>query len=161
MLLSQESSRMNKRVILARPHPLIVDHMRAFLSTNGYMPTVLHDMSELQAFASGQPAGIVVSTSVVGSDSKMLFRDVLRAIRDSLPSTPILIPTLVPFASLQQTFPDLRLLSVEACTQHQDDLGSQECLVVAQREDFIDPVRRAHAGTIIRSHFRWPLNAPV
>lgn len=141
-------------VILARPHPIIVDHMRAFLAVNGYVPIPLYDMTELPAMASDQPVGIVVSTSTVISDSKMLFREVLSTVRRVLPFTPILIPTLVPVERLQQTFADLQLLSIEDCTPHQTGLGSMECLLVAQREDFIDPTRRDHASTIIRSHFR-------
>lgn len=156
MLLTPGESTNAGKVLLARPHPLIVEHMRDFLTANGYLPTTLEDMDALSALAGTQPAGIVVSTSAVVSDSKMLFRDVLKMVRTLFPHTPILIPTLVSAEKLQQTFSDLNMLSVEACTPAHADLGSRDCLLVAQRDDFIDPARQGHAGAIIRMHFRPP-----
>lgn len=153
MLLTPRNPAEAGRIILARPHPLIVDHMRDFLSANGYLSTMLDDLAELHSLAASRPAGIVVSTSAVVSDSKMLFRDVLNLVRSLFPATPMLIPTLVPVDRLRQTFSDLNLLSVEACTPALADLGSPGCLLVAQRDDFIDPARQAHAGAIIRMHF--------
>lgn len=156
MLLTPGESTNAGKVLLARPHPLIVDHMRDFLTANGFLPTTLEDMDALSALAGSQPAGIVVSTSAVVSDSKLLFRDVLKLVRSLFPETPILIPTLVSAEKLQQTFSDLDLMAVEACTPAYPGLGSPECLLVAQRDDFIDPVRQAHAGAVVRMHFRSP-----
>lgn len=141
-------------VILARPHPIIVDHMRDFLRGLGYRPTLLEDLDRLAALAPLRPAGVVVSTSAVVSESTRLFRDVLNLVEEVLPGTPILIPTLVPFEKLRETFPDLRLLAVSSCRVEEDIFACRDGLLVAQREDFVDAARRAHAGTVVRTHFR-------
>ena len=144
----------HKNVILARPHPVLVDHMRAFLASSGFTSSLVFEVDKMCGLVADKPAGVIISTSTAVSHGSLMFRDMISAVRVALPGTPILVSTLVSFNHLHQIYPDLAWLPVEKATPDHSELGQEDCLVLLQRDDLIDHQRRLHASAIVCAHFR-------
>lgn len=150
-----------KEVILARTHPFIVDHMKAFLARNGYQPRPLQDLAELKALSAGSIAGVVISTSVVAGNTGESHADVLKAARAALPNTPVLLATLLAFDAIKRNLepvlptisPGARLVAVGPGSDREAGLGGAGALVVVHRDDLASPERAVHADATIKRHF--------
>lgn len=150
----------SKRVLLARPHPMIKEEMRAFLSHNGYEPVATEDLEEIARLGGGGTAGIVISTTIISGTNASLA-DVLNSVRTSLPMAPILIATLLPEAILSRSLnpiltalkPSADLIRAETAALNNAKLGTNLGILALHRDDVRLPERVELSGMLVRRHF--------
>jgi len=66
-----------KRILLARPHPFIVKEMRPFLEELGYVPVPVNSMEQLAQELAHPAHGAIISTAIsstVNADAASVFR---------------------------------------------------------------------------------------
>lgn len=147
-------------VLLARPHPFIAEHMKKFLTENGYTPTPLHDLVELKNYKAEGIKGAVISTSVV-SDIEGTYIDVLKAIRDEYPNVPVMLATLGKPAdmmgsisrSLREISADAELLEVATNNISAPGLGTTSTYVLIHKNCLTSPEGIVLATKMTQSHF--------
>lgn len=81
-------------VLLARPHPSIMESMSRFLSDAGYEPQPLASLEDMDGWNPARVAAVVVSTSVA-SAVQGSFEQVVRQALRSLPGVPLVFATAV------------------------------------------------------------------
>lgn len=148
------------RVLLARPHPFIAEHMKKFLTEHGYTPTPLHDLAELKNYKAEAIKGAIISTSVV-SDIEGTYIDVLKAIRNEYPNVPVMLATLGkpsdmmgPISrSLKEISPDAELLEVAPNNTSAPGLGTTGTYVLLHKNCLTSPEGIVMATKMTQSHF--------
>ena len=81
-------------VLLARPHPSIVNSMSRFLADVGYEPRSLASLEEMGGWNPAGVAAVVVSTSVASAVHGS-FEQVVRQAVHSFPGVPLVFATVV------------------------------------------------------------------
>jgi len=124
-----------RNVLLARPHPMIVRHMKPFLENLGFQGRPVQNLQGLKG--TGSVSGIVISTSI----SSTVDEDPAQAldlIREKYPHAPIMVATLIPdLKHVQQAFKRSRAAEpmqfVEAA-RHSGPTGANTVIVVHKDE---------------------------
>ncbi|MBW8302008.1 MAG: helix-turn-helix transcriptional regulator [Hydrogenophaga sp.] len=86
---------MSRQVLLARPHPFIVNEMKPWLEQGGYSvqrPDHVDDLASHARACVGAVISLAVSSSMAASAA-----DVLKIVRQANPSLPILFAALRPY----------------------------------------------------------------
>lgn len=148
-------------VLLARPHPTIVESMTAFLVAAGYQPKSMGTLDELGAWPEDSAAAIVISTSVA-STVHGSFEDVVRAARRDHPHTPLVFATVVDATHAQKVLSDmLDAFHIETSIHTVGELSGVSAglrpdrdVLLLNRQDIADDGARARAAVALNSLLR-------
>lgn len=145
---------MARRVLLARPHLFIIEHMKPFLEGNGFAPEPITELHDLRVDAG--VSGIVISTAV-NSDVKASWVEVFNLLRTQAPHVPIAMATMVPFGPMARAFqvqlPN-GLTYVEPANLPPDvSLGTPETVLVLHRDAIHHGTEHPDADRAVAAHF--------
>ena len=147
-----------KKVILARPNPLIVDRMKKFLDRNGFEPVTIHDLEELKHLSSSREIkGAIISTSSI-SEVDEPVEEVISELNRKMPFVPVAFASLADFYSISGMLNkaisrlsyNAELINVNEKALSSGKLGRKGAFVVLQKED----LNRGEADEVIGKHFR-------
>lgn len=152
---------MTKTILLARPHPLLVDEMKPWLEKLGYIVKKAEKSADLSELA-GKSAGAVVSLAVA-SPIGLTTEEVLQHLLQRSSALPILFAALRTF---EQAKLEMERLSIElgipaslisigaASTSAVQPVPGTPAFLYVSKEDLADPKRRERAGTTLSRFFR-------
>lgn len=83
----------DKQVLLARPHPFIVESMKAYLDSHGFQADAVKKFEDLEGRAGKSFDGIVISASA-GTTVHSTYAEVFMAVRKHFPGVPVAFSTL-------------------------------------------------------------------
>lgn len=143
-------------VLLARPHPAIVDSMSTFLSEAGYQPKALSSLKELRAWPGQELAAIVVSTSVA-STAQGSFEDTVRAAIRAHPGVALVFATVVDAGHARTLLSEtLAAYGLPVCIQTVDDMpeagahrGQGSRVLLLNRRDLEGEAARRRAAAAL------------
>jgi len=92
---------MNKNVIIARPHPFIVESMKPFLEEAGFSVSKLGSIDEL-ASQSQRSAGAIISLAL-SSPIPESAQEVFARLRGTSARTPVLFASMLPIEKIAST----------------------------------------------------------
>ncbi|MGA9666642.1 MAG: hypothetical protein WBQ69_09370 [Gallionella sp.] len=151
---------MAKSVLLARPHPFIVNEMKPFLEQGGFIPIKLEKLANLPANAAGL-AGAIISLAVESSVPESA-ETVFAELRRVTPRTPVLFAAMLSLAAMKGSLRriakgnaiEATILGVEPESKDHPDLGKPDTFLYFCNSDFAAPEKRALAAALIKRHFR-------
>lgn len=143
-------------VLLARPHPFIVDRMTRFLQRNGFAARAV---SEFDGLSGRDIKGVVISTDV--SKDGGGIGETFARIRQSLPDTPIMFATLMPPAialpalegELGGLVDDPVFITVDAGIVGDAHLGRTNGFVVFNKDQIAAADSAGEADHLVARHF--------
>lgn len=152
---------MAKTILLARPHPFIVEEMRPLLESSGFQVSKPGQVDELDKLAR-TAAGAVISLAVA-SPIAMTPEDVLRALRQVSPRMPVLFASLLSFDQVttalgrladkagiaNATFHGL----AQAATLDPVTLRKEQTFLYLSRDDLADAAARDSVGALLKRFF--------
>lgn len=148
------------RVLLARPHPNLVEVMQEWLRATELVPLAAHTEADLRAVPVEHLAGAVVSAGIL-SEVGLPVVGVVKALRDRDPELPLLIATIADpdamarsMTRILASFGELRVEPLRDLEPTDLRLGEPTLLVLLTKEDLLDPIRRTKAQIIVRRHLR-------
>lgn len=149
---------MSRQVLLARPHPFIVNEMKPWLEQGGYsvqQPDHVDDLASHARACVGAVISLAVSSSMAASAA-----DVLKIVRQANPSLPILFAALRPYSQIR---PEIeRLLqglgiagAVLGADQGTGSLfpGGGKMFLYVSKDDLSDATRSSTARALLVKHF--------
>lgn len=149
---------MEKKIVLARPHPFVVAEMRPFLTAGGFSISKPEHVTDLPALLAGA-AGAVISLAL-SSPISASVQEVFEHLRQSNARLPVLFASMLDF---EQALPALQRVATAAGIEaellgvddhHSTRLGRQETFLYFSKQDLADADRRTTASRMIRKHFR-------
>lgn len=151
---------MSRTILLARPHPFIVEEMRPFLEHSGYAVSKLDLAAADTDAVIRNSAGAVISLALVSSVN-VSAEDVLMRLRKSAPDKPLLFAAMVALETLRNSLLRLAeqagiqatLLNVSTEHERSPALGKPGTFLYVSRDDMADPKRRAMATLMVKRHF--------
>lgn len=156
---------MSKSVLLARPHPFIVNEMRPWLESAGYSvikPETATDVAQLSKSCSRAVVSLALS-----SPAGLSAEEVVQILRQEAPSARILFAALLPFdkarpaleklarlmASAQGGRPATLVDIASAAPIGAAELGRDTTLAYLSKDDLADNARKALATKHLARHF--------
>ena len=148
-------------VVLARPHPFIAEHMKKFLSEQGYTPLPIQQITELEGLAAqGTVVGAVISTSLT-SVSGESYVDDFRHLRDKYPDMRVMFATLGnpedmlrPIArAISSDSLDAHVLEVKAANQHDPSIGAKDTFLLVHKNCVAKPESIRMTAAMVGRHF--------
>lgn len=148
---------MKKPILLARPHPFIIDEMKPFLSAEGFEGRPLGSFDSLPDELSGV-AGAVISMALA-SPIGVSAADVLKRVRQEKAGVPVLLVSLLSFDKAQNTVKHLledagvsgQALGISSSSEQLHKLGTPSAYLYLGREDLSQA--SALCAQLIRRHF--------
>jgi hypothetical protein len=148
-----------KSVLLARPHPLIVEHMREFVERLGFQPVPIAAVDEIAKTPSRGLAGVVISTTVK-SVVTATYAEVLHIVRTHHPNVPVLFATLADPRSIAANLEALvqrmgagRVALTREIATDDRQLGHRDYYLLATKAEIAGASKTSHAGRIVARHF--------
>jgi hypothetical protein len=146
-------------VLLARPHPMIVEQMRHFLTENGYEPLPLNTLETRPEAAGSSVAGGVISTSLA-SQIQEPVEAVAQRVRGWYPDLPLVVTTLADRHTMARALSRklglaigapgvIDALEVDPADQR---LGRPDHVLLLHRSDLIGGDGSAAIGAVLRRH---------
>lgn len=151
---------MAKTVVLARPHPFLVNDMRPWLDGIGYSVTKPERAEDLTTLARGCTAAVV--SLALSSPTGMSAEEVLRVLKKEAPNARLLFASLLPFDKAAPALEKLAgQMGVQAVLINLGDpaglqtqlLGRGTTFAYLAKDDLADSVRRTHASRLLLQHF--------
>ncbi|MCG3117755.1 MAG: hypothetical protein LLH30_18955 [Candidatus Manganitrophus sp. SA1] len=150
-----------KLVLLTRPHPFIVAHMKEFINRIGYVPKPIQALNELKRFSPANVKGAVISTAV-DTEIEESYEQVFQEVRSVFPKLPVLFATLADVAqmakalsnSLSISVPGIKVVTVREIGPLMADLGTPNVIPLFHLDDIKTFERAAKVDLLIRSHFK-------
>lgn len=90
---------MTADIILARPHPFLVNEMSLLLQSGGFSPYRLKSAADLELTAPRAPSGAVISAAI-STDSPLSLVEAYTLIRGRYPRLPLVFTALAGFESI-------------------------------------------------------------
>lgn len=149
-----------RRILLARPHPFVVETMQPFLAANGWTPEMLADVGDIVRLGQAGYAGSIISTAPHAS-VRQTFLEVFEALRRRLPTLPIAFSTLLGWdliakelrIQVSRTVVTPEILRVSSDSLASPALGTTHGILVIRKEDLTDPSAATLTARILRRHF--------
>lgn len=143
-------------VLLARPHPFIVERMTEFLARNRYATRSVADGEDVP---DGAVKGVVISTSVAATSWRV--GQTFRKVRERLPDVPILFATLMQpeqalaalKAELAGMVDDPVFVTLDGPPAAHAGLGAANVFLVVHKDQVACPEALARAGWLVSRHF--------
>lgn len=150
---------MPKTILIARPHPFIVDAMRPFLEELGFAAQKLDRVSDLASKAANT-SGVVISLAL-SSPIPESAEEVFSSLRSASKRVPVLFASMLEaeqanaaLVKIAQTSGfALNALNTKSPSSTWARLGSQETFVYLSKDDLASPERRAVAAKLVQRHF--------
>ncbi|CAA0090606.1 Uncharacterised protein [BD1-7 clade bacterium] len=146
-----------KTIILARPHPFIVDDMTAFLTTQGYDPLVCREDKTLNHANATVAHGAIVSTALNAMVSYSV-RETIDILHQKKPGLPIVLATLLSVELAEKQFSttiaveDEKLITCDRESLTSPWLGMPNGYLLLTRDDLLN--NSALVQPLIERHFR-------
>lgn len=151
----------NKYVVLARPHPFIAEHMKKFLSEQGYTPLPILQITELEGLAAqGTVVGAVISTSLTSLSGESYVDD-FRHLRDKYPDIRVMFATLdhpedmlIPIArAISSDSLDAHVLEVKASNEQHPSIGARDTFLLVHKDCVAKPESIRMTAAMVGRHF--------
>lgn len=150
-----------KLVLLTRPHPFIVAHMKEFINRIGYAPKPIQALDELKRFSPVNVKGAVISTAV-DTQIEESYEQVFQEVRSVFPKLPILFATLADAVQMEKALnnrlstsvPGIRVVTVREMSPLMADFGTPNVIPLLHLDDIKTPERAAKIDPLIRAHFK-------
>jgi len=150
---------MPKTVLIARPHPFIVDAMKPFLEELGFATQKLDRVSDLGAKAANT-SGAVISLALSSSIPESA-EEVFSSLRRASTRVPVLFASMLEPEQANAALAKiakmsghvLNALNTKSPSSNWAKLGSQETFVYLSKDDLTSPERRAVAAKLVQRHF--------
>lgn len=153
-------------VLLLRPDPFFVEHMKKALSKAGYVPYVMEYVTELNQFEVAKVRGVVISAiedktmSLLGG-SKTTPSDVLMKVRERLPEAPVVFACLQDVkdlivsvgATLKSIDSENTLLPLSTKSLEDPRLGTNKGFLFVQRDDLSKPAQQKMIDALLKKQF--------
>ncbi|CAA0106933.1 Uncharacterised protein [BD1-7 clade bacterium] len=146
-----------KTIILARPHPFIVDDMTAFLAGQGYDPLVCREDNTLERADTTIAHGAVVSTALNAMVSYSV-RETIDILHQKKPDLPIVLATLLSVELAEKQFNATiakegeKLITCDRGSLTSPWLGTPNGYLLLTRDDLLN--NSALVQPLIERHFR-------
>lgn len=148
------------RVLLARPHPNLVEIMQEWLRATDLVPVAAHTESDLRGVPVEDLAGAVISAGVL-SEVGLPVAGVVKTLRDRDARLPLVIATIADPEAMARSLTrilaslgEFRVLPLRDLEPANLDLGDPTLVVLLTKEDLQDPIRSTKAQLILRRHLR-------
>lgn len=151
---------MSKKILLARPHPMIVSDMKPFLEENDFSVSKIDDFEQISDLIQ-DAVGAVISLAV-NSSIKESALEVYIKVRAERPFLPVIFVSLLPFSKALLTLniisnatgKNKTMIGVELKHSKSDLLGKPNTFVYIAKDDLTDKNQRMIASQIIKNHFK-------
>lgn len=152
---------MNKTVIIARPHQMIVENVKTYLKRNNYSPFRLEALSDLNKLeASDKIHGAIISTAVT-SVVKESYQEVFIEVRNRYPNLPIIFTTIVNLEAmselLKQSFikviPDINFFYLNEEALRKNTFNPDKNFLLVDNKSLTDSKNTTLANEILNSYF--------
>lgn len=150
---------MTSTVLLARPHTFIVSEMKPFLEEAGFKVAKAERVTELADLSRGC-VGAVISLAVISS-MELSAEEVVKHLRQTRPTLPLLFAALLPYAKVKESLERVgrqaglspNVIGLDEAEASRSELGSPSGLLYLSKDDLAAPVTRQQAVHAIRCHF--------
>lgn len=151
---------MSKIVLVARPHPFIVNEIRPFLEQSGYTVSKPESVADIAPLARGSKAAVI--SLALSSPIAATPDEVVKAIRRESPRIPLLFASLLPLNQVRQTLERIAkdagspvtILGIsEVNDANQRFLGSPQTYFYISKDDLTDPALQQRTRSLIVRHF--------
>lgn len=153
-------------VLLLRPDPFFVEHMKKALSRAGYTPYVMEYVTELNSFEVEKVRGVVISAvedktmSLLGGN-KNTPSDVLLKVRERMPDVPVVFACLQDvkelIVSVGKAIKGLdaenTLLPFSPKTIEDPRVGTSKGFLFVQRDDLSKPSHEKLINAVLKKQF--------
>lgn len=151
---------MGKKILLARPHPMIATTMAPFLQENGFEISKIETFDEIKTKAMQSDA--VVNSQALNSTIKQTASNVCKEIRRHNPNIPVVFFALFEF---EKARPNFNVVAAESGEKNvfikinQDNMNApffrkKNAFVYISRNDLGDKTQREMSSKIISSYFK-------
>ncbi|PHM20480.1 MAG: hypothetical protein CK604_06025 [Curvibacter sp. PD_MW3] len=151
---------MNKNVIIARPHPFIVESMKPFLEEAGFSVSKLGSIDEIMA-QTQRSAGAIISLAL-SSPIQESAQEVFVRLRGASARTPVLFASMLPIEKIASTLEALaknngiaaNILGYASPPSNWGSLGKPETFLYLSKADLDAADRRTILAQMTRRHFQ-------
>lgn len=150
-----------KIVLMARPHPFIMEPMSEFIQRNGYIPRSLTNLDELKRVAMVAVQGAVISLATVATIQES-YLQVLQEIRKMFPKLPVVFATMgdaeqmaVSLTAIISThIPGSTIVTIQSAETSIETLGSAATFLLVHLDDLKTPARAVKVDRLLQAHFQ-------
>jgi hypothetical protein len=150
----------DRKVLLARPHPFIVSEMKPLLVSAGYMPSPLSEMNDITSGAWRDAKGAVISiavSSVMPESAETVFS----TLRSYAPEIPVVFAGLndidIAGGTIQRlvkaSVPDATVIPVRRNNEHVRGLGKGNVFLYIEKDVLKTAEGTALAKRMLQRHF--------
>ncbi len=151
---------MSKKILLARPHPMIVSDMKPFLEENDFSISKIDNFEQIGEVINDS-AGAVISLAV-NSSIKESALEVYQKIRAEHPFLPVIFVSMLPFSKAiialngisDATGKNKTMIAIELKNSRSSILGKPNTFLYISKDDLSDKNQRMIASQIIKNHLK-------